>query len=477
MHHNSNIIPLQANPSYQVDLVLASLWTSVISSIIQSIFSTFYSIFNFIKEWTIPEITVDSSVPYYDYMIAFFSSMQPISATHRVISNNFRQKAFNVYEAAGLGIYTQSFGDNVDQKAAQKKVEKTWLAGDKKHYFIFRKRLLIVSFVPGSSYEGAKFRISTPFSTQSFLNSIINEIRENFDLQREMITAYAWDSQNYRWDAKSLDRRPPESIILDEFVKSTILEDAEWFFANREFFKKKHIHYHRGYFFPGPAGTGKTSTAIGLATQLNVNIYMLSVRALSSVGFVNSILCKLPEKCIVLLEDLDRLDFLAAQNARNRGIQDFIEQTNIANGNMKSGLSEEIFQILLQVLDGVLTPEGVIFIITANDKSKINPVILREGRVDLEVEFHYATKWQAELMFLRFFPEEPDLAKQFAETLPENCITPAKIQKEFLPFIKKEDPLGASRVFLNYTPSESTTPAPEPQAEDTDVDYAPSDLS
>jgi len=101
------------------------------------------------------------------------------------------------------------------------------------------------------------------------------------------------------------------------------------------------------------------------------------------------------------------------------------------------------FSGLLNAIDGVSSQEGRIIVMTTNFIEKLDPALIRPGRVDLIAEFGLASKLQGEKMFLRFFPDEKDLAKEFMERLPEGRASMAELQGVFLK--TKDDPLGALR--------------------------------
>lgn len=58
---------------------------------------------------------------------------------------------------------------------------------------------------------------------------------------------------------------------------------------------------------------------------------------------------------------------------------------------------------LLNALDGVAAQEGRIVFMTTNHPERINPVLLRPGRIDLQANFGYATAKQIEKMMILFF--------------------------------------------------------------------------
>ena len=81
-----------------------------------------------------------------------------------------------------------------------------------------------------------------------------------------------------------------------------------------------------------------------------------------------------------------------------------------------------IFQVtfsgLLNTLDGVASTEERIVFMTTNYLSRLDPALIRPGRVDAKQEIGYAEASQIERMFRRFYPHESDTnARQFARNV------------------------------------------------------------
>merc|ERR1711920_1139120 len=80
--------------------------------------------------------------------------------------------------------------------------------------------------------------------------------------------------------------------------------------------------------------------------------------------------------------------------------------------------SDLTFTGLLNALDGVGRANGQIFILTTNYRDRLDSALIRNGRVDVHVEFTNAGDEQICEMFRRFYPRDvEDSAKQFVEGL------------------------------------------------------------
>lgn len=192
------------------------------------------------------------------------------------------------------------------------------------------------------------------------------------------------------------------------FQAKEIIEDAQNFFNSEDWYRNRGIPYRRGYLFFGPPGCGKTSFCQVLAAQLKLHICVLTLSSKSlDDQSLNQRLHDAPGNAIILLEDVDAVFVERDVRAQQIGVT---------------------FSGLLNAIDGVASQEGRLFFMTTNHIEKLDPALIRPGRCDVKVKFNLATQEQLRLMFLRFFPDEPDAAVEFSQKLPTNKLSMAQVQ-------------------------------------------------
>lgn len=169
----------------------------------------------------------------------------------------------------------------------------------------------------------------------------------------------------------SIRHRPLDSVFGKDGQIDRIRTDLEHFFANEEQYKDLGMPYHRGYLFYGPPGTGKSSIAQAIAAHFNLSVYYLPLAAV--VGDVNLIdlINEIPSRSVLLIEDIDVYAQAVSRDPENSG-----------NGRDAPTLAG-----LLNSLDGVCTPHGLITIMTTNTLEVLDEAVIRPGRVDLKEEF------------------------------------------------------------------------------------------
>ena len=215
----------------------------------------------------------------------------------------------------------------------------------------------------------ALFFDSYYFSTFLFkkrLLKLIDEIIEynqQFKIASDKLVVYDHDGYS-GWNRIS-DMIPKQikNIILDEEIKTNLIKDIENFTNNRDWYIERSIPYKRGYLFYGSAGNGKTSLSLALSNYLNRKIYTISLSGINSDGDLKNLFNRMDGNSVLLLEDID----------------------SVFNGRKtKDNIT---FSTLLNCLDGVYYKDGIITIMTTNHIEKLDSALIRDGRVDMQIEF------------------------------------------------------------------------------------------
>ncbi|XP_026865514.1 mitochondrial chaperone BCS1 isoform X2 [Electrophorus electricus] len=192
------------------------------------------------------------------------------------------------------------------------------------------------------------------------------------------------------------------------------------------------IPYRRGYLLYGPPGCGKSSFITALAGDLGYSICLMSLsdRSLSD-DRLNHLLSVAPQQSIILLEDVDAA---------------FVSRDLLPTENPVAyqGMGRLTFSGLLNALDGVASSEARIVFMTTNLIERLDPALIRPGRVDLKQHVGYCTHYQLAQMFRRFYPlESAANGERFAERAlaVHSELSAAQVQGHFM--LYKMDPIGS----------------------------------
>ncbi|CAI7862314.1 unnamed protein product [Closterium sp. NIES-54] len=114
---------------------------------------------------------------------------------------------------------------------------------------------------------------------------------------------------------------------------------------------------------------------------------------------------------LVVLEDIDAA-FTAARSKADASCADSLS-----------------FSGLLNVLDGIAAQERRIVVMTTNHIERLDPALIRPGRIDFRLLLDCASSTQIARLFLRFFPDSPSSdADGFASLFRERVVSPASVQ-------------------------------------------------
>lgn len=273
--------------------------------------------------------------------------------------------------------------------------------------------------------------ISSIGTSPKILMDLLGECREQY-LKLIQRKVPVFQQEGGEWKRTGL--RPARDIctvIMDDAVKKDVLEDMKQFLdeQTQEWYTARGFPYTRGYLLDGPPGTGKSSFCLSIAGLYELDIYILNLSSLGDAGLAR-LFTQLPPRCLVLLEDVDAVGL----DRKDTGAQQ--TQKDVAHhGVSLSGL--------LNVIDGVGSPEGRVLIMSTNHIDHLDEALIRPGRVDKTIVFKCADKKIAAHLFCTIFKqpttgyEQPGkeaedvaietLAKEFAARVPEGEFSPAKI--------------------------------------------------
>lgn len=254
--------------------------------------------------------------------------------------------------------------------------------------------------------------------------------------------------------------RPLESVVLREGLTDELVGSMRRFLENVEWYRAMGIPHRTGFLFYGPPGTGKSSCVVGLAGALGLDVYSVALgsKSITDEGLL-SMLHGVKTRSIILLEDID-----AIRAARDRGPS---EDGSTADAATTSPLTPALTPAtdsdsadsvdtpltvsgLLNALDGVAAREGCIVIMTSNHADRLDPALVRPGRIDHRVLFDAADAYQIRTLFTRFYPGQEALAEELVHALEQRGqpVSPAQLQHHFVQRMHQPDraarePLGS----------------------------------
>lgn len=278
----------------------------------------------------------------------------------------------------------------------------TLAPGYGRHFFWYKHRLLVVN---RDISENQTFRIRETITitlmgrSQKFVREIVRDAEQTRHRPQNGFRALIW---NDWWESVGLKPlRSLESVILPVGQMERILTDIQEFRDRREWYQRMGIPYRRGYLFSGAPGTGKSSIISAIASEFGVSVYLINLGMVENDNSLISAFTKVPPNCILVIEDVDAF---GAGAKRSKEIPP-PDMPLVVRGNgadpapAQKGVS---LSGLLNAIDGIVAPEGRILIMTTNYVDKLDPALIRPGRVDIQERFELFGRDEIRRMYNRF---------------------------------------------------------------------------
>ncbi|KAM3342889.1 protein HYPER-SENSITIVITY-RELATED 4 [Capsicum galapagoense] len=274
----------------------------------------------------------------------------------------------------------------------------------------------------------------------SYLPYIIGEAKMR-KLESRAIKIHTVDYQSIYslhdiWEAINLDHPATfETLAMDSELKDKLLKDLDRFVKRKDYYKKVGKAWKRGYLLYGPPGTGKSSLVAAMANYLNFDIYDLELGEVMKNSDLRRLLVATANKSILVVEDIDCTIDLQSNlaNRANDSPSDYSNQQET-----KVTLSG-----LLNFIDGLWSSCGDerVIIFTTNHVEKLDPALLRPGRMDMHINLSYCTPSGFRLLAANYLAtKEHILFKQIEELIETAMVTPAEVAEQLL----KEDEVEVS---------------------------------
>lgn len=312
------------------------------------------------------------------------------------------------------------------------------------------------------------FIVSTPFAPEKNAGETINNSEIRMSHMIYSLNIFGWKNAIFKFLLKIYDenkkildsanscfilerntlrgisfmQRDRRTLYLPAETERIIFDDIAKFMKDSGLYAKNQIPYHRGYLFYGPPGTGKSSIIRVISKMFQNRTYIVNLDSgITNKSMINIIETSCSTPTIIVFEDYDRTEFAESEAVPITPTANSGENLSSILAALKSP-QEQTFSFeskmtlasFINILDssiGVFCP--IIYIFTVNDINKVQKVLRRPGRIDVEVEITYMKLPEIKRMISSMFDTAADDKRvvNAAEIIIKKCeekVTPAMIQ-------------------------------------------------
>ncbi|KAH9656793.1 protein HYPER-SENSITIVITY-RELATED 4 [Citrus sinensis] len=231
-----------------------------------------------------------------------------------------------------------------------------------------------------------------------------------------------------------------DTLAMEAELKKMIIEDLERFVKRKDYYRRVGKAWKRGYLLYGPPGTGKSSLIAAMSNYLNFDIYDLELSAVHSNSELRRVLLSTGNRSILVVEDIDC----------SLELEDRQAQPTTVNVLKPLRPMQVTLSGLLNFLDGLWSSCGDerIIVFTTNHKDRLDPAVLRPGRMDVHIYMSYCTPCGFDTLAANYLGiTDHPLIYEIKEIMQNVRVTPADVGEQLL---KNEDPEIALKGLLQF---------------------------
>ncbi|TVU01934.1 hypothetical protein EJB05_52581, partial [Eragrostis curvula] len=236
------------------------------------------------------------------------------------------------------------------------------------------------------------------------------------NLKMHMIEYDAWTAVDLRHPSTF------DTLAMDKKLKQSVMDDLERFVKRKDYYMRIGRAWKRGYLLYGPPGTGKSSLVAAMANYLKFDIYDLELTEVKSNSDLRRLLVGMSNRSILVVEDIDcSIDLQQRDEGEKR-----------AKSTSAAEESEDKVTLsgFLNFVDGLWSTSGEerIIIFTTNYRERLDPALLRPGRMDMHIHMGYCTPESFRILARNYHSvENHAMYPEIEQAIQEVMVSPAEV--------------------------------------------------
>nr|CAB3452240.1 unnamed protein product [Digitaria exilis] len=278
-------------------------------------------------------------------------------------------------------------------------------------FHLRHRRLVVDEYLPHVRRQGREILFSNQ-RRRLYTNS----------KSRDVYSSYEYKSWSY------IDFDHPttfETLAMDRAKKKEIMDDLDAFRNNKEFYRRTGKPWKRGYLLYGPPGTGKSTMVAAMANYLDYDIYDVELTVVNTNTDLRKLLIETTSKSIIVIEDIDCSLDLTGDRSRQRR-----RAAGTSKDDDERPRNTVTLSGLLNFIDGLWSACGGerIVVFTTNHADKLDPALIRRGRMDMHIEMSYCGFEAFQTLAKNYLDiDGHELFGNVEEILKEVKLTPADV--------------------------------------------------
>jgi chaperone BCS1 len=252
------------------------------------------------------------------------------------------------------------------------------------HFGRYQGVIVVVNrqIVEGQQTEKFKERLILTFFTRrrDIIHQFADAIGENCKLDGGERSVDLFINSGDHWrKAGKLPLRRLATVVTEDNKAERLLKHLVDFEARRDWCHEKGLPYHTGVLLTGPPGTGKSSLIHAIASETGRSIHYLNLGSVTSdKQLTDLVTCgRNWARAIFVIEDADAANAMVTRSTPPPSA------SGVPAGEPQKPVT---LSALLNVLDGLITPDGLVVMATSNHPEALDPALVRAGRFDLHME-------------------------------------------------------------------------------------------